>query len=263
MAASVRTVRSKDGTPIAFDQVGAGPPLILIVGAFNTRSTGAPLADFLAPNFTVVTYDRRGRGDSGDTAPYAIRREVEDLDAVIDEVGGAASVVGYSSGAALSLKAAAAGSAITRLALYDLPPVIHDERPVQSDDHVARLAELVSAGRRGDAVEYFQSKLVGIPDEIVAQLRHAPFRPALETMAPTLVYEATIVGDRWKAADLATAITIPTLAVAAGAGSPLMPATAHALAAAVPAARAVVLDDQTHDIDPTVLGPVLREFLTG
>jgi pimeloyl-ACP methyl ester carboxylesterase len=230
------------------------------VGAFNDRSTGAPLADALASSFTVMTYDRRGRGASGDTAPYAIEREVEDLDALIDRVGGEASVFGYSSGAALALKAAAAGSAITKLALYDLPPVIDDGRPEDSVDHAVRLGELIAEGRRGDAVEYFQSKLVGLPDEVVAQLRHAPFRPALEAMAPTLVYEAMIVGERWQPKDLAS-VTVPTLAVAAGAGSPLLPAAAKALAAALPDGQARTLESQTHDIDPTVLGPVLAEFL--
>jgi pimeloyl-ACP methyl ester carboxylesterase len=263
MSSSSKSVKSKDGTPIAFDQVGAGPPVILVVGAFNERSTGAPLAEVLAPDFTAITYDRRGRGASGDTAPYAVEREIEDLDALIDAAGGAASVFGYSSGAALGLKAAAAGSAITRLAMYDLPPVIDDGRPRESADHAARLGELIAAGRRGDAVEYFQARLVGLPDEVVAQLRHAPFRPALEAIAHTLVYEAMIVGDRWLPTDLATSITVPTFAVAAGAGSPLLPATAHALAAAVPNARALVLDGQTHDIDPNVLGPVLKDFFAG
>ena len=261
MEAERDTVTSKDGTTIAFDRIGAGPPLVLVVGAFNDRSTAAPLADVLASSFTAITYDRRGRGASGDTAPYAIEREVEDLDALIDLDGGEASVFGYSSGAALALKAAAAGSAITKLALYDLPPVVDDGLPRDPVDHAAGLADLVAKGNRGDAVEYFQSKLVGIPDEIVAQLRHAPFRPALEAMAHTLVYEAIIVGECWRPEDLASSITVPTLAMAAGAGSPLLPAAAQALAAAVPGARSLILGDQTHDMDPTVLGPVLKKFL--
>jgi len=127
-------------------------------------------------------------------------------------------VFGYSSGAALALKAAAAGSTITKLAFYDLPPVVDDPPPQDTVDHASTLAMLVAEGRRGDAVEYFQSELVGIPDEVVAQMRHAPFRPALEAMAHTLVYEAMIVGDRWRPEDLAGSITVPTLAVAAGAG---------------------------------------------
>jgi pimeloyl-ACP methyl ester carboxylesterase len=261
MGADLSTVTSKDGTTIAFDRIGAGPPLIIVVGAFNDRSTGAPLAEVLADDFTVINYDRRGRGASGDTAPYAIEREVEDLDALIEEVGGEASVFGYSSGAALALKATAAGSTITRLALYDMPPVVDDGRPRESVDHAARLTELVAGDRRGDAVEYFQSKLVGIPEGVVAQLRHAPFRPALEAVAHTLVYDATIVVDRWQPNDLEASITVPTLAIAAGAASPLLPAAAQALAAAVPDARALTLDGQTHDIDPMVLGPVLEEFI--
>ncbi len=114
-------VRSEDGTVIAFDRVGEGPPIILVLGAFNDRATGAPLAAALQDCFSVVTYGRRGRGDSGDTPPYAVEREVEDLEVMIEEVGGSAAVFGYSSGAVLSLMAAARGLAITRLALYDLP----------------------------------------------------------------------------------------------------------------------------------------------
>ena len=160
----------------------------------------------------------------------------------------------------MALKAAAAGGTITKLALYDLPPVIDDGHREDSVDHVTRLEELISEGRRGDAVEYFQSKLVGLPDEVVAQMRHAPFRPALEAMAHTLVYEAVILADRWLPNDLAS-MTVPTLAVAAGAGSPLLPAAADALAAALPTGQARTLEGQTHDIDPTVLGPVVKEFL--
>lgn len=263
MSAAISTVTSKDGTTIAFDRIGGGPPLILVVGAFNDRSAGAPLADVLASDFTAITYDRRGRGASGDTEPYAIEREVEDLEALIDAVGGKAVVFGYSSGAALALKAVTVGSAVTKLALYDLPPVVDDGSPRDPIDHAARLADLIAEDRRGDAVEYFQSKLVGIPEEIVAQLRQAPFRASLEAMAHTLVYEAMIVGERWGPKDLASSVTVPTLAVAAGAASPLLPAAADALAAAVSSARAVTLDGQTHDIDPMVLGPLLKEFLVG
>src|SRR5215831_12636189 len=155
---------SRDGTTIAFDRTGEGPPVILVVGAFNTRSTGAPLAAFLAPRFTVLSYDRRGRGASGDAAGYAVEREVEDLEALIEAAGGSASVFGYSSGAVLALAAAARGLPIAKLALYELPPA-------QAPEHAAELASLVAAGRRGDAVEYFQARVVGIPEPVVAQLR--------------------------------------------------------------------------------------------
>jgi pimeloyl-ACP methyl ester carboxylesterase len=259
---------SKDGTAIAFERFGDGPPVILVVGAFNDRSKGAPLAAILAPHFTVFTYDRRGRGDSGDTAPYAVDREVEDLAALIAEAGGAAAVFGYSSGAFLALQAAGRGLAISRLALYDPPYIVGDfvgdglgdGRPRQHADHAAALAELIAAGRRGDAVEYFQTRLVGIPEEVVVQLRHAPFRPALEAMAHTLVYEATILGDQSLPTELASALTIPTLVIAGGA-SQFMRAAAQALADVLPNGEARILEGQTHDIEPSVLGPVLERFL--
>src|SRR5438270_1985362 len=192
-------VLSKDGTDIAFEQFGEGKPLNLVVGAFNGRSTGAPLAAQLAPHFSVFIYDRRGRGESGDRAPYAVEREIEDLAALIAEAGGAAAVFGYSSGANLALQAAASGLPITRLALYEAPYLVdvdNGQKAGAGPSHAAQLSALIAAGRRGDAVEYFQKQMVGIPEEVVVQLRHAPFRPALEAMAHTLVYDATILGDR-------------------------------------------------------------------
>jgi pimeloyl-ACP methyl ester carboxylesterase len=252
-------VLSRDGTALAFERFGEGPPLILVVGAFNDRATGAPLATYLAPHFSVYTYDRRGRGESGDTAPYAVDREIEDLAAVIAEAGGAAAVFGYSSGACLALQAAAHGLAITRLALFE-PPYLVDA-PGTPPNHAAHLAELVAAGRRGDAVEYFQTQVVGIPPEIVAQLRHAPFRPALEAMAHTLVYETIIVGDGSLPTEMAGSLTVPTLAIAGGASFPFMAVTAHALADTMPNCRACVMEGQTHDIVPAVIGPVLTAFL--
>jgi pimeloyl-ACP methyl ester carboxylesterase len=256
------SVTSKDGTTIAFERLGAGPPLIVVVGAFNDRSTGAPLAAHLAPHLTVFNYDRRGRGDSGDTAPYAVEREIEDLQALITEAGGAAAVFGYSSGAVLALKAAARGLPITKLALYDTPLLVDDGQPRAPVDHPARLAALIAAGRRGDAVEYFQTNIVGLPAEVVARLRQAPFRPALEAMAPTLVYEATILGDGRVAAQLAAAVAAPTLVIAGEASFPFMTVTARALVAALPHGQARSLEGQTHDIVPAVLAPVLAEFLS-
>ncbi len=251
---------SKDGTTIAFERFGDGAPIILVVGAFNDRTKGEPLARFLATRHKVFTYDRRGRGDSGDTAPYAVEREVEDLAALIEEAGGSAAVFGYSSGAVLSLKAAAAGLPITRLALYDTPVIVGERPPGAVVDHAAKLAELIAQGRRGDAVEYFQSEMVGIPEEVVVQMRHAPFRPALEAMAHTLVYEATIVGDGSLPVEQARAVPTPALVVAGGT-NPFMCRAAEALAGALPGSRARILEGQNHDIQPEVLGPALAEFL--
>lgn len=243
---------------IAFDQLGDGSPVILVVGAFNTRATGAPLAAALAAKHTVINYDRRGRGGSGDGGPYAVEREIEDLDTLIQRVGGAAAVFGFSSGAALALAAAAHGLAITRLALFDLPLTV--ERPANAVDHAGALDELVRAGRRGDAVEYFQRRVVGLPEPVVAELRHAPFRPALEAMAHTLVYEATILGDGGLHPERLGAVRAPTLAIAAGAAHPFMRDTAEALARALPDCRALVLEGATHDLVPEVLAPPLLRF---
>jgi alpha-beta hydrolase superfamily lysophospholipase len=163
-------VTSSDGTTIAFDRLGDGPPVILVCSGSTDRMANAPLAELLAEHFTVLNYDRRGRGDSGDTAPYAVEREVEDLDAVIAEAGGSASVYGTSSGAALALEAAAGGLAITKLALWE-PPYILDESRRPPAVTARTYTELVAAGRRGDAVEYFMARVVGLPPEFVAQAR--------------------------------------------------------------------------------------------
>ncbi|MCE9579079.1 MAG: alpha/beta fold hydrolase [Deltaproteobacteria bacterium] len=242
---------------IAFDRTGDGSPVILVLGAFNTRPTGAPLAAALAARHTVINYDRRGRGGSGDQAPYAVEREIEDLDALIQQVGGGAAVFGFSSGAALALAAAVHGLAITRLALFDLP--LRIEPPADRVDHAAALDALVRDGRRGDAVEYFQRRMVGLPEAIIVQLRNAPFRPALEAMAHTLVYEATILGDGGVHLERPRGLGMPMLAIAAP-GHAFMRETAEALARAVPHGQSLFLDGATHDLVPGVLAPPLLQF---
>jgi pimeloyl-ACP methyl ester carboxylesterase len=251
---------SRDGTEIAFERTGEGSPIILVVGAFNDRATGAPLAKLLEPYFTVFNYDRRGRGSSGDTAPYTVEREIEDLEALIVEAGGSASVFGYSSGGVLSLKAAAHGLAISKLALYEPPFKIDDNTPRPPADLAMQLAELVSSGRRGDAVELFQTKAVGIPTEVVAHLRNEPFWPSLEKIAHTLVYDATIVGNLSLPTEWAASIKQPTLVIAGGDSTKEFRLAEQALAAALPNAEYLSLDGQTHHIVPPVLAPVLKEF---
>lgn len=258
----MKTVVSADGTKIAFDQTGDGPPVILVVGAFNDRSTGAPLAKALESRFTVLNYDRRGRGASGDTQPYAVEREVEDLEALIREVGGAAMVFGYSSGGNLALEAAARGLNITKLALYEAPFMVSDDdsRPRPPKEMADQLAKLVASGRRGDAVELFQTEMVGIPEQVVVQMRHAPFRPALEATAHTLVYEATIVGDLTLPSAHLKSIKAPSLVVYGGASPSFMGNAANVLAKALPDGRVRALEGQSHDIVPAALAPVLLEF---
>src|SRR5207302_3064047 len=168
---TMRTVISKDGTPIAFDQSGRGQAIILVAGATATRLAAVSVAAALAPHFTVFAYDRRGRGESGDTAPYAVEREVEDIEALITEAGGSAFVFGHSSGAVLALEAARLlPGKITKLALYEPPFIIDNSRPPMPEDFPARLNGLLAEGRRGDAVELWQRNL-GIPAEMIAQFR--------------------------------------------------------------------------------------------
>jgi pimeloyl-ACP methyl ester carboxylesterase len=258
------TTASRDGTSIAYAQIGSGAPIIMVVGAFNERPTAAPLAEALMPRFTCVTYDRRGRGDSGDTLPYAPEREIEDLAALIAAVGGSAGVFGFSSGAVLALRAAAARLPISRLALYDAPYLVGAYSNPNAVNHADRLSELIETGRRGEAVEYFQQQVVGIPPEVVAQMRNAPFRPSLERIAHTLVYDCLILGDSsLPPTQVAARVSMPTLVLAGGAGPAIMPSAAEALAELLPNARASILADQTHDLNPPALAPELAAFFGG
>lgn len=257
----MRLVTSADGTTIALDRLGDGPPVIMVVGAFNTRSTTAPLAAALQDWFTILNYDRRGRGDSGDTPPYSVQREIEDLGAVIAEAGGSAAVFGYSSGATLTLRAAASGLAISKLALYEPPFLVDESRPPLAADLPARLADLVAAGRRGDAVELYQREAIGMPEQVVTGMRQAPFRPALEAIAHTLAYDARIVGDMTLPAELIASISTPALVIGGENSPPLMRNAARAVADALPDGRLRTLAGQGHDISPEATAPPLKAFL--
>ena len=252
-------VTSSDGTTIAFDRLGDGPPVILVCGGSTDRMANAPLAALLAEHFTVFNYDRRGRGDSGDTAPYAVEREVEDIDAVITAAGGSAFVYGTSSSGALALEAAASGLAITKLALWE-PPFSLDESSRPPVDQVERYDEMIAAGRRGDAVEFFMSKVVGLPPEFVAYARTQPFWEAQEALANTLGYDATVMGDYSLPVERAAAVPAPTLVIAGGASFPFMRQTARALADALPDGQHRTLEGQEHNVAPEALAPVLVEF---
>ena len=255
------TVTSKDGTSIAFDRLGDGPPVILVCGASTDRMANAPLAGLLAENFSVFNYDRRGRGDSGDAGHYAVEREVEDLDAVIDAAGESAFVYGTSSGGALALEAAASGLSITKLAIWE-PPFSLDESSRPPVDQVERYNEMISAGRRDDAVEYFMTQVVGLPSEFVAHAKNAPFWQAQEAIAHTLAYDATIMGDHSLPVERAASVAAPTLVMAGGESFPFMRETARALADVVPDAQSLILEGQEHNVDPSALAPVLVEFFT-
>jgi pimeloyl-ACP methyl ester carboxylesterase len=256
------TVTSKDGTTIAFDRSGEGPSVVLVCGGSVDRMSNAPLAALLAERFTVFNYDRRGRGDSADTPPYTVEREVEDVDAVMGAAGGSAFLYGTSSGAALALEAAALALPVTKLALWE-PPFVPEGGPRPPADTAKVFTELVAAGRRGDAVEYFMSKVVGLPDEFVAQARSAPFWGAQEALAHTLAYDATIMGDYSVPTERAASVKVPTIVMTGGASFPWMSETAATLAQALPDGQTRTLEGQTHDVAPDAMASVLEEFFSG
>ncbi|SCL39823.1 Lysophospholipase, alpha-beta hydrolase superfamily [Micromonospora pallida] len=259
---AVRTVRSADGTTIAYEPAGEGPPIILVGGAFNDRTTARPLAAALAPHFTAYAYDRRGRGDSGDTLPYAVDREVDDLAALIEAAGGTAYVYGLSSGAILAARAAARGLPIIGLALFE-PPFSVDGHAGTRPALAPALAELVAADRRKEAVTLFMTTAVGLPDDAVTSLWHDPSWPFLEAAAHTLVYDTTITGDGALPRDELAAITTPTVVVDSTASPDwLRQATQHT-AEAVPGARRVSLAGGFHEASPADLAVELRRFLLG
>ena len=256
---TLESVTSKDGTKITFDRQGHGPPVVLVSGGSVDRSSNAPLATILAADFTVFNYDRRGRGESGDTQPYAIQREVEDIEAVIDAAGGSAHLYGSSSGAALALEATAAGAPVTKLALWE-PPYILDENARPPKDQVQQYETMIAEGRRGDAAEYFMTQVVRLPAEFAAYAKTQPWWPAQEALAHTLKYDAIIMGDYSLPARSAQAVKVPTVVIFGTASMPFMPITADALAKVLPKGKVRSLEGQEHNVDPTVLGPVLREF---
>ena len=261
----MKTVTSKDGTTIAFDQSGHGPTVILVDGALQYRAFDqgmAELADLLAKHFTVIHYDRRGRGDSGDRQTYELEREIEDIQALIDEAGGSAFLYGISSGAALALEAALAlGSKVKKLVMYE-PPYNDDATAQMSwQEYRQKLQELVATGHKGDAVGLFMM-LVGMPADHLEGMRQHAMWPLWEAVGPTLLYDAVAMGeDASIPTKRAARIAVPTL-VMNGAGSEwsFMQATAIALAETIPNAQHRTLDGQTHEVDSKVLAPVLIEF---
>jgi pimeloyl-ACP methyl ester carboxylesterase len=263
---TMKTATSRDGTHIAYDKLGEGPPLVLVGGAFNTRTFGpnGGLAPLLAERFTVINYDRRGRGDSTDTAPYAVEREIEDIEVLIEEAGGSAHVFGISSGAALALEAANRGLAIDKLALYEAPFVVDDSRAPVPDDYLQRLEGLVASDRRGDAIRLFMRQGVGLPAVFVAMMRIMPAWSKLKAVAPTVIYDATIVDDYQKGrpvpSDRWTSVTMPTLVTVGGKSPDWMRNAMRALANVLPNARHSTLEGQTHIVKPQALAPVLVEF---
>ena len=256
----MRTVRSADGTPIAFDRAGDGPALIVVAGALQDRSATVALAARLAPRFTVYRYDRRGRGDSGDTGPYSVDREIADLSALIADAGGSAFVFGHSSGAALALEAAARDVAIARLAVYE-PPYVVD--PGLSRRRVALAGELdrlLAAGRPGDAVQRFLIEAVELRPDVVAMIRASRRWPPMAALAPTLRYDLAILDGGLIPAGRLARVGVPTLFLDGAASPGWARAAVRAAASIVPGARHRSLAGQDHNVADRVLAPLLAGY---
>jgi pimeloyl-ACP methyl ester carboxylesterase len=259
-------VESKDGTRIAYEQTGEGPALVVVDGALSTRMGGSKgeLVKLFAPRFTVYCYDRRGRGDSGDALPYSVEREIEDIEALIDQAGGAAFLYGHSSGGCLALEAAAAlGSKVSKVAVYEAP--YNDDPSAQKawGEYIARLTDALRDDRRGDAVALFMQYL-GMPAEQVNGMRQAPFWADFEAIAPTLAYDhATLMGSTLAVpAERLAGVKTPTLVMCGSSGMPFMRTTAETIAHVLPRGELRILEGQAHDVQPSALAPILTEFLS-
>jgi pimeloyl-ACP methyl ester carboxylesterase len=262
----MKTVTSKDGTKIAYDQAGSGPAVILVGGMFEQRameSDTSKLAVFplMTQNFTVYHYDRRGRGDSTDTLPFAVEREIEDIEALIDAAGGSAFISGISSGASLAFEAALRlGNKVRKLAMYD-PPYNDDPDSRQSWKTFRRdLQQAIAEGRHGDAVGLFMM-VTGAPPEAVDGMREYPIWSMFEGIAPTIAYDAAAVGEEAAVpVERAAGLKTPTIVMNGGQTYPFMPVAGAALAKAIPNVQYRVLEGQTHEVEPEAIAPVLVEF---
>ena len=254
---------SPDGTTIAYDRVGEGPPIILVDGAMCYRGAGPldALAESLSSSFTVYTYDRRGRGESTDTLPYAVDREVEDLRALIHVAGGEAYVYAISSGVALALATAATDAGISGLALYEPPFMAEVEDGTRSKEYTVRLDELLDDGDRGGAVALFMAR-VGMPPKAIDGMRAGPAWSMFEAIAPTLAYDDRLLAGGHVPRDPAATITAPALLLTGGASPESLQQAARATADALPHGEFRTLEGQTHDVSADALTPVLTEFFS-
>jgi pimeloyl-ACP methyl ester carboxylesterase len=257
----METTKSADGTVIAYDRTGDGPPLVVSVGAFCTRHSFVP-PDELTQQFTVCTYDRRGRGDSGDIQPYSPEREYEDLAAVAAAVTAGtnhrAFVFGHSSGAAIALRAAAAGVPLAAIVAYEAPFGNEDTRQ-PGVDPAEHIRALVRAGQRREAVMFWMRDVVRLPAEVVAMMERGPWIKGMEALTPTLPYDLAVTDGGIPAPELAR-ITVPVL-VLGGKNSPAWFQRSVAdQSAAIPDSRLTMLDGYDHNAPPEVISPILTEF---
>jgi pimeloyl-ACP methyl ester carboxylesterase len=256
----MRTTASKDGTIIAYDRLGTGPAVVLITGGPNDRTSNAPLAELLSERFSVLNYDRRGRGESGDAPSWTPDREYEDLAAVIAEAGGSAALIGNSGTGNIALEAAARGLPVTRLALWEPPYIVEGARPPVAADWGRRIDELIAAGRPGDALQYWMTEIIGVPAEFIEPIRNEPFWLAMEPKAHMLSRDADLLRDFSLPAERYAAVTTPVLLLDGG-SIPWLSQGLKALVDALPHAELRMLPDQQHDITPDVLVAAVGDFL--
>ncbi len=261
------TVASADGTSIAYEIFGTGPLLIAVCGATCDRALMRSTAQALGRHFTTVNYDRRGRGDSGDTLPYAVDREIEDLAALIDRIGGPAHLYGHSSGAGLVLHAVAAGLPVDAFVLHDPPYSPDDESSRDGARRYGRtIRSLLAQERRADALETF-CRLTGMPDDVIDGMRGTDRWAELTALAPTLAYDSAVMGDIESGGavpeDVADRVTRPGLVLVGGGSPPFMMEVGRRLAHLLPEGRSHVIEGYGHVVPPDVLAPVVAEHLRG
>lgn len=256
---------SGDGARIAFRRFGAGRPLILIGGAFNDRDSmiaGGPMAALLAGDFAVFAYDRRGRGDSTDSLPFAVEREIDDLAALIAGAGEPAFLFGHSSGGALALEAAIAGLPVAGMAVYEPPYSETEAEEAESKAFVAELDRLLAAGDHAAAAQFWLVG-TGAPEEMVDGMRGEPYWPGMVGMAPTLACDAAVMrhgGDSFVPAARIAGIGVPLLAMAGGDSPGFMRNAARRIAAAAPFGRHLEFAGENHMVSPKAVAPALRSF---
>lgn len=261
---NMQTVTSKDGTKITFDKSGSGHPVILIGGALVDRSDHVKLAQLLSHDFTVYNYDRRGRGGSSDTKPYAVEREIEDIKALVNETSGSVYIYGISSGACLALEATASlGDKVKKLAIYEAP---YDEAKDVAEkwkEYRSKLNQLLAEDRPGDAVE-LHMKTVGAPEVAILGMKASPEWPRMKALAPTIAYDIAVVGEnRSIPVGRVATINANTLVMDGGASiesMPFMRVTADKLARIIPNAQRKTIEGQSHNVDDKLLAAALREF---
>lgn len=264
----MQTVTSKDGTKIAFEKAGSGPAVILVNGAMSYRrafgTTLEDLAELLSSDFTVYNYDRRGRGQSGDTGPFTKVREIEDIQALVEEAGGRAMLVGFSSGGAVALETTAVTPGVTKAFVYEVPFIVDDSRQPLAD-YEGHTAKLAAEGKLDELLEYFVTEVAGVPVEYVSGVKQdTAMWERMRAIAPTIPHDAAFMSEFMKGKPLPAGywakVKVPVLVGDGGASPEWLHNAAEALADALPNVSRKTFEGQTHSVDPNVLAPAIIEF---